>query len=179
MQLDAIDPAIIERARKIKLLVLDVDGVMSDGQLYFSNGGDEIKAFNSQDGQGIKLAQRAGITVAIITGRSSQIVANRAKNLGIEHVIQGREDKLSALEELRQTLPFNYSEIAHMGDDYPDLAIIRRVGLGMTVSNGHWVIRQQAHWQSQYAGGHGAVREACDLLLLAQGQFDAQLQDYL
>jgi len=179
MNLSDFDPIIIEKARKIKLLVLDVDGVLTDSRLYFTNSGDELKAFNSLDGHGIKMLQKSGVAVAIITGRTSHIVETRAKSLGITHLIQGREDKLTALEELRRQLPFEYDNIAHIGDDYPDLPLIRRLGLGITVANGHWVIKQHADWQSQYNGGEGAVREACDLIMLAQGSFDSTLQDYL
>lgn len=179
MKLSDFDGDLLARARNIQLLVLDVDGVLSDGQLYFSNTGDEIKGFNSLDGHGIKMLQNTGVTVAIITGRSSHIVDKRAQALGINHVVQGREDKLSALEELKTEISVDDSAIAHIGDDYPDLPLIRRVGLGMTVANGHWVIKQHAHWQSQYSGGNGAVREACDLLMLAQGTFDQQLEPYL
>jgi 3-deoxy-D-manno-octulosonate 8-phosphate phosphatase (KDO 8-P phosphatase) len=170
---------LVERAKKIKLLVLDVDGVLTDGKLYFTNNGDEIKAFNSLDGHGVKMLQSSGVTVAIITGRTSHIVEKRAQGLGVEHLIQGREDKLTALEELRQTLPYDYQEIAHIGDDYPDLPLIRRVGLGMTVANAHWVLKQQAVWQSQFRGGEGAVREACDFIMMAQGSFDPALDAYL
>ncbi|MEO0444209.1 MAG: HAD hydrolase family protein, partial [Pseudomonadota bacterium] len=141
------------------------------------------KAFHSLDGQGIKMLQKSGLTVAIITGRTSAIVQKRAAALGIHHVIQGREDKLTALDELlhelRKTLSIDYHHIAHMGDDYPDLPLIRRVGLGMTPSNGHWVVKQHAHWQSTLAGGCGAVRQACDLIMLAQGRFESALSPYL
>jgi 3-deoxy-D-manno-octulosonate 8-phosphate phosphatase (KDO 8-P phosphatase) len=174
-----IDPTIIERARQIKLLILDVDGVLTDGKLYFTNSGDEIKAFNSLDGHGIKMLQKSGVTVAIITGRTSEIVQRRADALGIKYLIQGRVDKLAALEELRKQLPFNYQEIAHMGDDYPDLPIIRKAGLGMTVANGHWAVKEHADWHSQHQGGDGAVREACDLIMLAQDTFQTQLDAYL
>lgn len=179
MKLSDFDPDIVAKARRIKMLVLDVDGVLSDGKLYFTNKGDEIKAFNSLDGHGIKMLQKSGVKVAVITGRTSRIVETRTKALGIEHLIQGREDKLTALEELREKLPIHHQHIAHMGDDYPDLPLIKKLGLGMTVANGHWVIKQHAHWQSQYNGGEGAVREACDFIMLAQGKFNDALEPYL
>ncbi|ODS23880.1 phenylphosphate carboxylase subunit delta [Candidatus Endobugula sertula] len=179
MTLDDVDKDIISRAKKIKWLVLDVDGVLTDGKLYFSNNGDEIKAFNSLDGHGIKMLQNSGVTVAIITGRTSKIVQNRTHNLGIKHLIQGREDKLNALEELISAHNVNYEEIAHMGDDYPDLTLIRRVGLGLTAANSHWIVKEYSHWQSQFNGGEGAVREACDLIMLAQNTFDQALASYL
>ena len=179
MKLADFDPAVVATASKIKLLVLDVDGVLTDGRLYFTNNGDEFKAFNSLDGHGIKMLQKSGVVVAVITGRTSHIVEARTKALGIQHLIQGREDKLSALEELLQILPIAYEHIAHIGDDYPDLPLIRKLGLGMTVANGHWVIKQHAQWQSQFNGGEGAVREACDFIMLAQNNFDRALEDYL
>ena len=170
---------ILDKAKAIKLLVLDVDGVLSDGRLYFSNSGDEIKAFSTLDGQGIKMLQRSGVEVAIITGRSSELVQRRASNLGITHLIQGREDKLTALNELIATVGVNYPEIAFLGDDLPDLAAIRKVKLGMTVANGHHFVVKHADWQTQARGGEGAVREACELIMRAQGSLRAALEAYL
>jgi len=179
MKLTDIDNAIIDRARKIKLLVLDVDGVLSDGKLFFTNSGEEIKAFNSLDGHGIKALQKSGVRVAIITGRTSHIVEKRAASLGITILIQGREDKLAALEEIRQEHSFDLEEIAHMGDDHPDLPLIRLLGLGLSVNNAHWLVKEHAQWVSQCNGGEGAVREACDLIMLAQGTFDQSIAPYL
>jgi 3-deoxy-D-manno-octulosonate 8-phosphate phosphatase (KDO 8-P phosphatase) len=170
---------LISKARKIQLLVLDVDGVLSDGRLYFSNSGEEIKNFHIQDGLGIKLLARGGVETAIITGRSSAIVARRAEQLGIRHVMQGREDKLAALQELCATLTLDMGAIAYMGDDLPDLAAIRRAGLGLTVANANTVVRDHADWISQYNGGDGAVREACELILDAQGKLQTLLDEYL
>ena len=179
MKLSEISPSIIARARNIKLLVLDVDGVLTSGQLFFTNSGEEIKAFNSLDGHGIKMLQNSGVKVAIITGRTSQIVATRATSLGIKILIQGREDKLAALEEIRQEHAFKLEEIAHMGDDHPDLPLIKYSGLGISVDNAHWLVKQHAHWISQFKGGDGAVREACDLIMLAQGTFDESIKMYV
>ena len=191
MILSDFDNALLARARQIRLLVLDVDGVLTDGKLTFTNTGDEIKSFNSQDGHGLKMLQRSGVQVAIITGRTSHIVAKRANALGIENLIQGREDKLIALEEILKILnadygksvdngkSIDYEQIAYMGDDYPDLPVIRRVGLGSTPKNGHWVLREHSHWVSDHKGGEGAVRQLCDLLMLAQGSFEEHLQTYL
>jgi len=170
---------LISKARKIQLLVLDVDGVLSDGRLYFSNSGEEIKNFHIQDGLGIKLLARGGVETAIITGRSSAIVARRAEQLGIRHVMQSREDKLAALQELCATLTLDMGAIAYMGDDLPDLAAIRRAGLGLTVANANTVVRDHADWISQYNGGDGAVREACELILDAQGKLQTLLDEYL
>lgn len=172
-------PNLITKARQIQLLVLDVDGVLSDGRLYFSNGGEEIKNFHIQDGLGIKLLARAGVETAIITGRSSNIVARRAEQLGIRHVMQGREDKLIALQELCTLQVLDLNHIAYMGDDLPDLAAIRRVGLGLTVANANPVLRDHADWVSRYNGGDGAVREACELILDAQGKLQALIDEYL
>lgn len=179
MNIISTSQEILQKAKKIRLLILDVDGVLSDGKLYFSNSGEETKAFNSLDGHGIKMLQKSGVEVAIITGRTSHIVAKRAEGLGIKHLIQGREDKLNALNELLENRNLNDDEIAHMGDDYPDLPIIRRVGLGLSPANAHPVVAHYSHWQSQYKGGNGAVREACDLLMTAQGTFDQALAEYL
>lgn len=172
-------PNLIMKARKIRLLVLDVDGVLSDGRLYFSDRGEEIKNFHIQDGLGIKLLARAGVETAVITGRSSSIVARRAENLGIRHVMQGREDKLIALEELSKSLALDLSSVAYMGDDLPDLAAIRRVGLGLTVANANHMVREHASWISQHNGGEGAVREACEFILRAQDKLQSLLDEYL
>ena len=172
-----MDP-VTQRAVAIKLLLLDVDGVLTDGSLYFGNQGEELKAFNIKDGLGIKFLQRNGIRVGIVTGRTSQLVANRARDLGIEIVIQGREDKLAAIRELIAGQGIHLSEVAYMGDDLPDLSAIAGVGFGMTVANAVTAVKREAHWVSQYNGGEGAVREACELLLEAQGKWEALLQGY-
>lgn len=170
-----IDENVKTKAKNIRLLVLDVDGVLTDGKLYFAPGGAEIKAFNTLDGHGIKTLQRSGVEVAIISGRSSEQVNRRAEALGIRHVIQGREDKFTALQELLQEHPCPLEQIAMMGDDWPDLSVITQVGLALTVPNAHLEVRQRAHWQSRAPGGEGAVREACDLILLAQGNYVTSL----
>ncbi len=170
---------IVEKAKSIKLLVLDVDGVLTDGKLYFSNSGDEMKTFSTLDGQGIKMLQQSGVAVAIITGRESALVKRRAENLGIKHIVQGREDKLLALEELKSTLAVDYPEIAFLGDDLPDLAPIRKVKLGMTVANGHSFVVEHADWQTSARGGEGAVREACELIMRAQGTLLEAWEKYL
>ena len=170
---------ILDKAQNIKLLVLDVDGVLSDGKLYFSDKGDELKAFSTLDGQGIKLIQNAGIEVAFITGRKSNIVTARAKELGISKMIQGREDKLAALDDILAELNLSYQEVAYIGDDLPDLACIRRVGFGVTVPNANPVILQHALCCTERSGGQGAVREICDLILQAQNKFDEAIAPYL
>ncbi|WP_426416089.1 3-deoxy-manno-octulosonate-8-phosphatase KdsC [Aestuariirhabdus sp. LZHN29] len=167
------------RAQRIRLAVFDVDGVLTNGQLLFSENGEELKAFSTLDGQGIKMLQQAGIETAIITGRRSQLVARRATNLGITHVYQGREDKLVALQELLPTLGLTLDEVAYLGDDLPDLAVIRQVGLGAAVANAHFFVKQHACAVTETNGGNGAAREFCDALLAAQGKLQDALDRYL
>ena len=173
-----IPNSVIAAAKKIKLLLLDVDGVLTDGRLYYGNSGEEMKAFNIQDGLGIKLLQRGDIQVGIITGRVSSLLQRRADVLSINPVVQGREDKLTALNELLQTMDVQMDEIAFMGDDLPDLAVIRRVGLGITPANGSVTLAEQAHWQTSKHGGQGAVREAAELILEAQGKLQPILASF-
>jgi 3-deoxy-D-manno-octulosonate 8-phosphate phosphatase (KDO 8-P phosphatase) len=163
---------ILLQARKIRLLVLDVDGVLTDGQLYFSNSGEEMKSFSTLDGQGIKLLQDSGVPVALITARSSQLLSRRAENLGIRHLVQGCDDKLDALQQLQARLGVSMTETAYVGDDLPDLACVRRAGLGITVPNGHKSLQEQAFCLTTAAGGHGAVREVCDWIMQAQNTYD-------
>jgi len=165
-------------AARVQLLVLDVDGVLTDGRLYYGNNGEELKAFNIKDGLGIKLLRDTGVKVAIITGRTSQIVKRRATELGIEDVIQGREDKGKALEELGAALGIGTQNCAYMGDDLPDLGAIKTAGLGLTVADACEEVREAADWCSVYNGGCGAVREACEYILDAKGQRTARLADF-
>lgn len=169
----------VAKLRNVRLLLLDVDGVLTDGKLYFSEDGRETKAFNTLDGHGIKMLRRSGVEVGFITGRTSQLVARRAKDLGITLLMQGREDKFSALQELLQEFPFELEHIAFMGDDYPDLSVMTRVGLALTVPNAAAAVRERAHWESSAKGGEGAVREVCDLIMQAQGSFSAALAPYI
>lgn len=159
---------LIAKAAGIRLLALDVDGVMTDGRLYFSAQGDELKAFNILDGHGIKQLRKSGVEVAIITGRTSPLTARRARDLGIQLLQQGREDKEAALRELLDELALPVDSAAYMGDDLPDLGAIMHAGLGITVPNGHWYVREQADYCTEAGGGEGAVREICDLILQAQ-----------
>lgn len=168
-----------ERAAQIKLLLLDVDGVLTDGRLFFNNSGDEFKAFNTLDGQGIKALQKTGVKVGIITGRTSDLVARRARDLGINILVQGREDKWEALQEILREHSYALHEIAFMGDDWPDLTVMTRIGLALTVANAHFSVVERAHWQSRERGGEGAVRAACDLLMQAQNTYDKALGAYL
>ncbi|KXS50679.1 MAG: 3-deoxy-D-manno-octulosonate 8-phosphate phosphatase [Marinobacter sp. T13-3] len=169
---------LLAKAASIKLIALDVDGIMSDGRLYFSATGDELKAFNILDGLGLKQLMKAGITVAVITGRRSPLTEKRMKDLGIPHLMQGREDKKVALMELIADMDLQPEQIAYMGDDLPDLPALTFAGLGITVPNGYWLVQQQADYCTQTAGGAGAVREACDLILWAQGHLTQTLAPY-
>ncbi len=173
------DSRLVDRLRRIRLLALDVDGVLTDGQLYFQADGIEIKAFNVQDGHGLKLLKRAGIQVALITGRDSPMVSHRAAALGIPHVFQGVEKKLPALRDLCSRLDLELDQVAYCGDDMPDVGPIRRTGVGISVPNAPEYIQKHADWVTARAGGQGAVREISDTLLKAQGHWDAVLDTYL
>ena len=168
----------LEQAAGIELLALDVDGIMTDGKLYFTASGDEMKGFNILDGLGIKQVMAAGIEVAVITGRRSPLTEKRMTSLGIRHLVQGREDKKVALLEIASALDLTPEAIAYMGDDLPDLPAILYSGLGISVPNGHWAVRESADICTRAAGGGGAVREICDLLLAARGELDATLAPY-
>lgn len=170
---------VIAKAKHIRLLAMDVDGVLTDGSLYFGNSGEEMKTFSILDGLGIKLLRDEGIQPAIITGRNSTLLSRRCKELKIEIIYQGREDKLVALDELRADLGLDYSEIAYVGDDLPDLPAIIKAGLGITVANGHRFVAQHADWQTENRGGHGAVREIAELILMAQDKLNNAWEQYL
>ncbi|MGB1333598.1 MAG: KdsC family phosphatase [Porticoccaceae bacterium] len=169
---------VVKAAQKIKMVLLDVDGVLTDGRLYYGNSGEELKAFDIQDGLGIKLLQKGGIDVGIITGRTSELLKRRTDELNIQLLVQGREDKLTALNEILVDSTINLEEIAFVGDDLPDLAVIRRVGLGITPANGNHIVASQALWQTQKGGGNGAVREVAELILSAQNKLNALLEPY-
>jgi 3-deoxy-D-manno-octulosonate 8-phosphate phosphatase (KDO 8-P phosphatase) len=160
--------AVLERARRIRLLVLDVDGVLTDGRLYLSPAGEELKVFHVRDGSGLVAVQRAGIAVAIVSGRDSAAVSRRAAELGIRHVRQGVTDKGAELDRLLAELGVEADETACVGDDTPDLPMLRRAGLAIGVADTHPALLEAAHWVTRAAGGRGAVREVCDLLLSAR-----------
>jgi 3-deoxy-D-manno-octulosonate 8-phosphate phosphatase (KDO 8-P phosphatase) len=165
--------------QKVRWLVLDVDGVLTDGKLYFDNNGNELKTFNTLDGHGIKMLQNSGVRVAIITGRRSSVVERRAHDLGITKLIQGREDKFTALQELLADEPCRLEDIAYIGDDYPDLLVMTRVGCPIAPPNAAPPVRERALWITRTRGGEGAVREACDRIMQAQGTFDSALAPYI
>ena len=160
------------RARRVRLLALDVDGVLTDGRIHYTSAGEEMKSFSILDGLGIKLLRRAGVQVAVITARRSPMVDRRVAELGIEHCLQGREDKLEALRELIAPLGIMLDEVAYMGDDLPDLRAILSVGLGLSVANASSEVAKRAPWRSAARGGDGAVREACEMILRARGAWD-------
>jgi 3-deoxy-D-manno-octulosonate 8-phosphate phosphatase (KDO 8-P phosphatase) len=175
----ALPAALAQRAQAIRLLLLDVDGVLTDGTLYFSDDGERLKAFHIQDGLGIKLLRASGVQVAIVTGRRSQALAQRARELGVEQLFQGAEDKLAAFSALLAAHRLEPAQTACMGDDLPDLPLLTRCGLALTVPEAPEAIRSRAHYVTRRGGGHGAVREVCELLMQAQGTLARALDDYL
>ena len=176
--LAAASDELMARAKAVKLLLLDVDGVLTDGSLFVDNHGEEYKAFNSRDGHGLKMLQRNGVAVGIITGRNSKIVAHRAKELGIAHVRQGCADKLPVYEEMIRELGFKPEHTGFVGDDVVDLPIMLRVGLAISPQDGHFLVKRHAHWITPSIGGRGAGRDVCELLMLAQGSYAAEMQRY-
>ena len=171
-------PELLLRAQGIKVAFFDVDGVLTDGGLLMSEHGEQLKRFNILDGLGLKLLQRAGITPAIITGRDSAVLRARLNTLGVVHAHFGTEDKRPAAETTLKALGLDWSAAAAMGDDWPDLPVMRRAALACAPLNAHTEVRAVAHHVTLVAGGHGAVRELCDLLLVASGQYARLLEDY-
>ncbi len=172
-------PDITAKARAIRLLALDCDGVLTDGSLLYGNNGEDLKAFSILDGLGIKLLRTGGVEVAIITGRRSALLERRARELGIELLLQGREDKLVALRELIAGRGIALDAVAYCGDDLPDLPAIRAAGLGIAPANAWPLVREHADWVTTRTGGSGAVREICEGILHAQGKLQATLAPYL
>ena len=168
-----------ERVSHIKLIVFDIDGVMTDGGLHYTDDGRELKTFNVQDGLGLKLLQRAGLELAIVTGRTSGVVTGRASDLGIAHVFQGVTDKRAIVGELLERLGLRWAECAFMGDDLIDLPVMVQCGLAIAPANARPLVRDRAHAVTDSAGGHGAVREAAEFILAAQGRLEGLFADYL
>lgn len=168
----------LARAARIKLALFDVDGVLTDGRLYVDNRGEEYKAFHSRDGHGLKMLARNGVEIGIITGRRSQIVEHRARELGIRHVVQGALDKLPAYEALLAGLGLKTEQTAFMGDDIVDLPIMRRAGLAVACVDAHPRVLGVAHVVTPSAGGRGAARELCELLMIAQGTHATEMARY-
>ncbi|WP_294766967.1 HAD hydrolase family protein [uncultured Rhodoferax sp.] len=171
-------PDLLLRAQGIRVVFLDVDGVLTDGGLLFSESGETLKRFNTLDGHGLKLLQQAGITPVIITGRDSKPLRVRLQALGVAHAHFGTEDKRPAAEQTLQQLGLDWSRAAAMGDDWPDLPVMRRAALAVAPSNAHVEVRGMAHHVTATAGGHGAVRDLCDLLLVASGRYAELLGAY-
>lgn len=170
---------LVEKAKKLKLLILDVDGVLTDGKLFFDNDGNEYKSFHARDGHGIKLLRQTGVEVAVISGRKSNSVALRMKSLGVEYVYQGHENKIAAFNEIIEKLGISPEQAAHVGDDVLDLPVMMRVGLAIAVQDANFAVKQRADWCTELSGGCGAVREVCDFIMQAQGTFDDALSPYL
>ena len=171
-------PELLLRAQDVRVAFFDVDGVLTDGGLYFSETGETLKRFNTLDGHGLKLLQKAGITPAVITGRDSAPLRLRLKALGVEHAVFGTEDKRPAAEQMLASLGFSWLQAAAMGDDWPDLPVMRRCALACAPANAHVEARHAAHHTTVARGGEGAAREFCDLLLVASGRYAALLADY-
>lgn len=170
---------IFKKAAQIKLVIFDVDGVLTDGSLFMGDDGQEYKAFNSKDGLGMKMLQRSGVPVGIITARQSNVVKLRMASLGIEHLYQGQEEKLPAFERLLEKLSLDASEVAYVGDDIVDLPIMIRCGLAIAVADGHERVIEQAHWVTEKGGGRGAAREVCELIMASQGTLESAIGKFL
>jgi 3-deoxy-D-manno-octulosonate 8-phosphate phosphatase (KDO 8-P phosphatase) len=167
------------RAARIRLMIFDVDGVLTDGGLQYGADGEVIKTFNVLDGQGIKLLQQSGVAAAIISARKSAIVGRRAADLGIQHVYQGVHDKLDAFGKLLAQTAIEAEHCGFVGDDIVDLPILSRAGFAASVPNGHPEVLARVHYVTKASGGRGAARELCDLILRAQGNYEAALASYL
>jgi 3-deoxy-D-manno-octulosonate 8-phosphate phosphatase (KDO 8-P phosphatase) len=168
-----------EKAARIRLVIFDVDGVLTDGKLFFDEQGREYKSFHSRDGLGINLLRQTGVEVAVISGRESPSVAQRMKNLGIVRVFQGQQNKLAAFETLCRDLNLTPDQVAHVGDDLLDLPIMSRAGLSIAVADAHFAILPYAHWRTSNPGGAGAAREVCDLIMEAQGSLKRVIESHL
>ncbi len=171
--------SLTDRIKPLRLIAFDVDGVLTDGGLFLSDSGEESKRFNSLDGHGLKMLKASGVELAIITGRSSRCVELRAQNLGISHLFQGVEDKYATMQSLLAALNISPEAAAFMGDDVIDLPVMRRMGVSFSVPDAPQCVRDRADYVSQRAGGHGAVREVCELIMSAQGTWESQLSQYL
>ncbi len=174
-----IDPALLLLAQGVRVAFFDVDGVLTDGGLLFTESGETIKRFCTLDGHGLKMLQKVGITPAVITGRDSAPLRARLQALGIAHVRYGTEDKAPAAQAILNELGLDWSQAAHMGDDWPDLAVMTRVAFACAPSNAHIEVKAMAHYVTEREGGNGAAREFCDLLLVASGRYAELLRGYV
>lgn len=167
-----VSAEVIARAEKIRLLILDVDGVLSDGLIYMGNNGEELKAFNVRDGYGVRCVLTSDVEVAIITGRKAKLLEDRCATLGITHLYQGQSDKRVAYRELLATLALSPEQVAYVGDDLIDWPVMAEIGLSVAVADAHPLLLPRADYVTRINGGRGAVREVCDLILLAQGKLE-------
>lgn len=174
-----VDPALLLRAQSVRVAFFDVDGVLTDGGLFFTESGETIKRFCTLDGHGLKMLQKAGIIPAVITGRDSAPLRARLQALGITHVRYGTEDKAPAAQEILSELGLQWAQAAYMGDDWPDLSVMTRVAFACAPANAHVEVKAVANYVTQSEGGHGAVRELCDLLLVASGRYADLLKGYI
>ncbi len=171
--------ACLPKATAVKILLLDVDGVLTDGTITYTQEGDEIKSFHTRDGLGIRLLQEAGVEVGLITARTSGAVTRRARDLSLTHVYQGSRNKIEAYEKILAELNLTPEEIAYVGDDWLDLPLISRVGFSVAVADAASEVREAAHYVTEAPGGRGAVREICDLIIEAKGQSEILLEKYI
>ena len=171
--------SVIEKAKSIRIVIFDVDGVLTDGTLYFTDSGEEIKAFNSRDGHGMKMLKASGVELAIITARESRSVKLRAEDFNITLLYQGEENKLKVFESLVTKLKLDMSSCAYVGDDLIDLPVMTRCGLSICVPSSPILVKKHAHYVTNSEGGQGAVREVCEMIMRSQGTLDAQLEKYL
>lgn len=170
---------LVEKIKRVKLLILDADGVLTDGSIVYTDEGVELKAFNVRDGHGIKLLMRSGIGVAIITARESRAMSHRAQNLGITDLYQGRLDKAAALDEILKSKKLNPLQIAYVGDDIIDLPVLRQVGFSVAVADAVREVKERVDYVTAAFGGKGAVREVVELILKTQGRWDEVMKRYL
>lgn len=170
---------ILQKAANIKLVIFDVDGVLTDGSLFIGDDGQEYKAFNSRDGHGMRMLQDGGVEIAIITGRVSNVVEHRMKDLGIKRVYQGKREKLPAYEELLKDVQLSHDQVAYVGDDVVDLPVMCKVGLAIGVQDAHPLVKRHAHWITERTGGKGAGRDVCEMILEAKGKLDDMLASYI
>ena len=170
---------ILAKAANIKLVIFDVDGVLTDGSLFIGDDGQEYKAFNSRDGHGMRMLQDGGVEIAIITGRVSNVVEHRMKDLGIKRVYQGKREKLPAYEELLKDVQLSHDQVAYVGDDVVDLPVMCKVGLAIGVQDAHPLVKRHAHWITERTGGKGAGRDVCEMILEAKGKLDDMLASYI
>ena len=174
-----VNADVIERAKKIRLVIFDVDGVLTDSSLFIGDDGQEYKAFNSRDGHGLKMLIRSGVDIGIITGRTSKVVEHRVHDLGIKHIYQGCHDKLPVYEKMISKLGLSPEETAFVGDDVVDLPIMLKTGLAVSVNDGHHLVKHYCHWSTPANGGRGAAREICEMIMHAQNNYASAMEKYL